>query len=34
VVRPVDQIEDYAARQARTVAEVERWLAPKLGYRA
>ncbi len=27
-----DQVEDYAARKALTVAEVERWLAPNLGY--
>ena len=27
-----DQIEDYAARKDMTVAEVERWLSPWLGY--
>jgi 5-methyltetrahydrofolate--homocysteine methyltransferase len=27
-----DQIEDYAARKALGVPEVERWLAPNLGY--
>ena len=27
-----DQIEDYARRQGLDVAEVERWLAPNLGY--
>ncbi|HEY8089705.1 MAG TPA: vitamin B12 dependent-methionine synthase activation domain-containing protein, partial [Polyangiaceae bacterium] len=27
-----DQVEDYAARKRMTVAEVERWLAPNLGY--
>jgi 5-methyltetrahydrofolate--homocysteine methyltransferase len=27
-----DQIEDYARRKGMTVAEVERWLAPNLGY--
>ncbi|HEX2751397.1 MAG TPA: vitamin B12 dependent-methionine synthase activation domain-containing protein, partial [Verrucomicrobiales bacterium] len=27
-----DQIEDYAARKGMTVAEVERWLSPWLGY--
>ena len=27
-----DQVADYAARKAMTVAEVERWLAPNLGY--
>jgi 5-methyltetrahydrofolate--homocysteine methyltransferase len=27
-----DQIEDYAARQGMSVAEVERWLRPSLGY--
>ena len=27
-----DQVEDYAARKAMTIAEVERWLAPNLGY--
>ena len=27
-----DQVESYAARSGQTVAEVERWLAPNLGY--
>jgi 5-methyltetrahydrofolate--homocysteine methyltransferase len=27
-----DQVEDYAARKRVSVAEVERWLAPNLGY--
>ena len=27
-----DQVESYAARTGQTVAEVERWLAPNLGY--
>jgi cobalamin-dependent methionine synthase I/methionine synthase I (cobalamin-dependent) len=27
-----DQIEDYAARKGMTVAEMERWLSPWLGY--
>jgi 5-methyltetrahydrofolate--homocysteine methyltransferase len=27
-----DQVEDYARRKGITVAEVERWLAPNLGY--
>jgi 5-methyltetrahydrofolate--homocysteine methyltransferase len=27
-----DQVEDYARRKGMTVAEVERWLAPSLGY--
>jgi 5-methyltetrahydrofolate--homocysteine methyltransferase len=27
-----DQIEDYAARKAMPVAEVEKWLGPNLGY--
>jgi len=27
-----DQVEDYARRKQMTVAEVERWLAPNLGY--
>jgi 5-methyltetrahydrofolate--homocysteine methyltransferase len=27
-----DQIEDYAQRKNMTIAEVERWLAPNLGY--
>ncbi|MFM7075624.1 MAG: methionine synthase [Planctomycetaceae bacterium] len=29
-----EQVEDYAARKGMTVAEVERWLAPNLGYDA
>jgi 5-methyltetrahydrofolate--homocysteine methyltransferase len=29
-----DQVEDYAHRKGMTVAEVERWLAPNLGYDA
>ena len=29
----VDQVEDYASRKGMPVAEVERWLAPNLGYR-
>lgn len=29
-----DQVESYAQRTARTIAEVERWLAPNLGYTA
>ncbi|WP_422385997.1 methionine synthase [Izhakiella australiensis] len=29
-----DQIEDYATRKKMTVSEVERWLAPNLGYDA
>ncbi|WP_437614393.1 methionine synthase [Erwinia sp. V71] len=29
-----DQIEDYAARKGMSVTEVERWLAPNLGYDA
>jgi 5-methyltetrahydrofolate--homocysteine methyltransferase len=29
-----DQVEDYARRKGMTVAEVERWLAPNLGYGA
>ena len=28
----LDQVTDYAARKALRVAEVERWLAPNLGY--
>ncbi len=28
-----DQVEDYARRKGMTVTEVERWLAPILGYR-
>ena len=27
-----DQIEDYARRKGMSVAEMERWLAPNLGY--
>jgi 5-methyltetrahydrofolate--homocysteine methyltransferase len=27
-----DQVEDYARRKAMTVAEIERWLGPNLGY--
>jgi 5-methyltetrahydrofolate--homocysteine methyltransferase len=27
-----DQVEDYAARKGMPIAEVERWLAPNLGY--
>ncbi|HZD41264.1 MAG TPA: vitamin B12 dependent-methionine synthase activation domain-containing protein, partial [Terriglobales bacterium] len=27
-----DQVESYAARKGMTVAEVERWLGPVLGY--
>ncbi len=27
-----DQVEDYAARRGVPVEEVERWLAPNLGY--
>jgi 5-methyltetrahydrofolate--homocysteine methyltransferase len=27
-----DQVGDYAARKRMPVAEVERWLAPNLGY--
>jgi len=27
-----DQVEDYASRKGMTVAEVEKWLAPVLGY--
>ena len=29
-----DQVEDYARRKGMTVAEVERWLSPNLGYRS
>ncbi len=29
-----DQVESYAARKGMTVAEVERWLSPNLGYEA
>ena len=27
-----EQVEDYAGRKGMTVAEMERWLAPNLGY--
>ena len=27
-----DQVEDYARRKGMSVAEIERWLAPNLGY--
>ena len=27
-----EQVEDYAVRKGMPVAEVERWLAPNLGY--
>ncbi len=27
-----DQVDDYAGRKGMTVAEVERWLGPNLGY--
>jgi 5-methyltetrahydrofolate--homocysteine methyltransferase len=27
-----DQVEDYARRKGRSVAEMERWLSPNLGY--
>ncbi len=27
-----DQVEDYARRKGWALAEVERWLAPNLGY--
>ena len=29
-----DQVESYAARKGMPVAEIERWLAPNLGYDA
>lgn len=29
-----DQVEDYAARKGMSMADVERWLAPNLGYDA
>src|SRR5262249_1476637 len=29
-----DQVQDYARRKAMSVEEVERWLAPNLGYEA
>ncbi len=28
----LDQVEDYARRKGQSVAEIERWLAPNLGY--
>ena len=28
----LDQVEDYARRKGHSVAEIERWLAPNLGY--
>ena len=27
-----DQVEDYARRKGRSLAEMERWLSPNLGY--
>ena len=27
-----EQVEDYARRKGMSVAEIERWLAPNLGY--
>jgi 5-methyltetrahydrofolate--homocysteine methyltransferase len=27
-----DQVEDYAARKGMSIAEIERWLQPNLGY--
>jgi len=27
-----DQVEDYASRKRMPISEVERWLAPNLGY--
>ena len=27
-----DQVEDYARRKGMTLAEIERWLSPNLGY--
>src|SRR5688572_10170815 len=30
--RRLDQVEDYAARKAMPIAEVERWLGPILNY--
>jgi 5-methyltetrahydrofolate--homocysteine methyltransferase len=27
-----DQVQDYARRKGMKIAEVERWLAPNLGY--
>ena len=29
-----DQVEDYAKRKGMSISEVERWLAPNLGYDA
>jgi 5-methyltetrahydrofolate--homocysteine methyltransferase len=29
-----DQVEDYARRKKMSLAEVERWLSPNLGYEA
>jgi 5-methyltetrahydrofolate--homocysteine methyltransferase len=29
-----DQVEDYAARSRREIAEAEKWLSPYLGYEA
>jgi 5-methyltetrahydrofolate--homocysteine methyltransferase len=29
-----DQVEEYARRKGMTIAEIERWLAPNLGYEA
>jgi 5-methyltetrahydrofolate--homocysteine methyltransferase len=29
-----EQVEDYAGRKGMTVSEIERWLAPNLGYDA
>ncbi len=29
-----DQVESYAARKGMAVPEIERWLAPNLGYDA
>jgi 5-methyltetrahydrofolate--homocysteine methyltransferase len=29
-----DQVEDYAGRKGMDVDEIERWLAPNLGYAA
>ena len=28
----LDQVEDYAQRKGMSVAEIERWLSPNLGY--
>ena len=30
--KKVDQVDDYHVRKGMTVAEVERWLGPNLGY--